>query len=556
MKILKVNMTEKSLFTETLPDGKVLGGRGLVDEFLIASNAAMCHPLSFDNILVFAPGLFAGTNISSSGRMSVGAKSPLTGGIKEANVGGTAAHKLGRLGIQGIVIGGKSDQWQILLISKEGASFEAADGLIGLTNYTACKKLIERYGSKIGIIITGSAGEIGLPNSTVAVTDTNGYPSRHAARGGLGAVMGSKRLKAVIIEEEGAPIRKGNVEDAFRQAAKELSNAIFNGPFTKMLNTMGTPVFVDMDNERGSLPTHNHRLGSFDKVRNLNAEAFLATVKANGGSMGHGCMPGCAIRCSTIYHDPEGHYLTSALEYETIVLLGSNLGINDLDAIARMDRRCDELGLDTIEMGCTIGVLNDVGLFKFGDFARAEALIEEIAHGTPMGRIMGSGVAIAAKVFGIDRVPAVKGQGLPGHSARSIKGWGVTYATSPQGADHTAGAVLEDPLSPQGQHERSRNSQINMAAFDCTGLCQFTFLARNPIHIIPAINALYGVEWTIENYLEMGRKVLREERTFNQRTGFGQEADRLPYWMTKEPLPPTNAVFDVSEEDLDSVFNF
>jgi aldehyde:ferredoxin oxidoreductase len=280
----------------------------------------------------------------------------------------------------------------------------------------------------------------------------------------------------------------------------------------------------------------------------------MELVKARGGAMGHGCLPGCVVRCSPIFHDSSGKFLTAALEYETISMLGSNLGIADLDAIARMDRRCDDLGLDTIEMGCTIGVLNDAGLFRFGDAARAEELIEEIAKGTPMGRILGSGVALTAKVFGIERVPAVKGQGIPAHAARSSKGWGVTYATSPQGADHTAGAVLEEPLSNAGQGERSRKAQIMNASLDATGLCQFTFLP--PKLIVPMINGLYGVNWTVEEYLEMGKEMLRQERAFNFKAGIGPGADRLPEWMTREPLSPTRAVFDVPQEDLDSVFNF
>ena len=556
MRILHVNMTERKVTSEPLPEGRVIGGRGLVDEVLTTGNVATVHPLSSDNVLIFAPGFFAGTNLVTSGRMSVGAKSPLTGGIKEANVGGTAAHKLGRLGIQGIVVEGKSQQWQLLIVSKDKVSFESADEIVGLTNYPACEKLRQRYGSKVGIMMTGPAGEMALANSTVAVVDTNGYPSRHAARGGLGAVMGAKRLKAVIIDEGDAPWRKGMREDAFRDAAKELAKMIRNNPACQSLNTMGTSFFVDPDNGRGSLPTHNHRLGSFDQVSSINAGGFLAKIKASGGSVGHGCMVGCGVRCSNIYHAPNGSYLTSALEYETISLLGSNLGIADLDAIGRMDRRCDELGIDTIEMGCAMGVLNDVGLFKFGDVARAEALIEEVAQGTSMGRIIGSGVEVVAKVFGIDRVPAVKGQGLPGHSARSMKGWGVTYATSPQGADHTAGAVIEDPLSPLGQQERSRKAQIHQAVFDSTGLCNFTFVARNPGPIVPLINGLYGIDWTVEDYLAMGKEILRKERAFNRKAGFGSGADRLPHWMTKEPLPPTQAIFDVSEGDLDSVFNY
>ena len=556
MNILRVNMTESKATIEFLPEGKVVGGRGLVDEVLAKSHVSAVHPLSDDNLLLFAPGFFAGTKLVSSGRMSVGAKSPLTGGIREANVGGTAAHKLGRLGIQGVVVEGKSPQWQLLIISKNKIAFEPATEIVGLDNYPACEKLRKRYGSKVGIIIAGPAGEMRLANSTVAVADINGYPSRHAARGGLGAVMGAKRLKAVVIDEGNTPVRKGAREDLFRKVSKELTNVVINNPICKSLKAMGTSIFVDQGNVRGSLPTHNYHRGSFDRASNINAKAFLAKAKANGGTLGHGCVAGCVIRCSNIYNTPDGKYLTSGFEYETIALLGSNLGIDDLDAIARMDRRCDEIGIDTIEMGSAIGVLTDVGLFKFGDVARAEALIEEVAQGTPMGRIMGGGVEVVAKVFGVDRVPAVKGLGLPGHSVRSLKGWGVTMATSPQGADHTAGGVVESPLSPVGQYERSRNAQIHQAAFDCTGLCTFTFLARAPSLIVSLINALYGIDWTEEDYLEMGRAMLRNERAFNREAGFGPGLDRIPFWMRKEPLPPTNAVFDVSDEDLDSVFNF
>ena len=180
--------------------------------------------------------------------------------------------------------------------------------------------------------------------------------------------------------------------------------------------------------------------------------------------------------------------------------------------LAGWNRRCDELGLDTIEMGSTIGILNDVGLFNFGDAAKAEALIEEIAKGTPLGRILGSGVAVTAKVFGINRVPAVKGLAIPAHAARSSKGWGVTYATSPQGADHTAGPVMEDPLSANGQVERSRMSQIAVAALDSTGLCAFTFLFEAPPLIVAMINALYGINWTVEAYMGMGAELLLSRR--------------------------------------------
>jgi aldehyde:ferredoxin oxidoreductase len=554
MNLLRVNMTEGKISLEPFPKDKILGGRATIDSLLTRYGSPTAHPLSEQNIFIVAPGILAGTSAPQSGRLSVGGKSPLTDGIKEANVGGTAAHKLGRLAIMGILVEGKAKEWQVLKINSQGASLEKAAGIVGLTNYPACERLRQKYGDKIGIIIIGPAGEMKLANSTVAVTDPEGRPSRHAARGGVGAIMGAKGLKAVVIDDEGGSLRKAVQEEAFREAAKKAAEAIQNFPLREGIHNMGTALFVNVDNGRGSFPTRNHREGSFEKAANIGPAKLVELVKARGGAMGHGCLPGCVVRCSPIFHDPSGKFLTAALEYETISMLGSNLGIDDLDAVARMDRKCDDLGLDTIEMGCTIGVLNDAGLFSFGDAAKAESLIDEIAKGTPLGRVLGSGVAVTARVFGIERVPAVKGQGIPAHAARSSKGWGVTYATSPQGADHTAGSVIEEPLSNKGQAERSRKAQIMTAALDATGLCLFTFLM--PKLIFPMINALYGISWTVEDYLDMGKEMLRQERAFNLKAGIGPEADRLPDWMSKEPLPPTQAVFDVPEEDLQSVFHF
>ena len=556
MSILRVDMSQKTVMSEADPKGRILGGRALVDHLLIEYGAPTAHPLSQESLFIVAPGLFAGTAAPQSGRLSIGARSPMTGGIKEANAGGTAAHKLGRLGIMGIMVEGKSNDWQILKVKNQGAMLEPAGDIVGLTNYSACDKLREHYGDKVGIIITGPAGEMKLANSTVAVTDPDGRPCRHAARGGLGAVMAAKGLKAIVIDDTGGKVRKAVEGEAFRAAVKEVTDATKNGPVTNALHTLGTAMWVDADNGRGSLPTNNHHLGSFEKHENINATKFTELVKDRGGSIGHGCLPGCVVQCSTVFNDPSGKFLTAALEYETIGMLGSNLGIDDLDAIARMDRKCDELGIDTIELGNTIGILNDAGLFAFGDTKKAESYLEEIERQTAVGRILGSGVAVTAKAFGIDRVPVVKGLGIPAHAARSSKGWAVTYATSPQGADHTAGGVAVEHLSAEGQGDRSRTSQIRMAAFDATGLCLFTFLSAASNLIVPMINALHGIDWSEEDYLEFGKDILHQERDFNLKAGIGPGADRLPDWMTREPLPPTNAVFDVPQEDVDKVFNF
>lgn len=556
MTVIKVDMTQGKIGIEPFVEDGLVGGRAFIDHWMSKYVSPTLHPLCERNPFIIAPGLFAGTSAPSSGRLSIGGKSPLTGGIKEANVGGTVGHKLGRLGVQGIVIEGRAKEWQILKLDAKGATLEPAGDIVGLDNYVACERLFQRYGDKMGIIITGPAGEMRLTNSTVAVSDMEGRPCRHAGRGGVGAIMGAKLLKAILVDDTGSSLRKPLDPVAFGVAVKAAIEAINSGPYRDFMHRMGTPGMIDIDNARGSLPSYNYHSGAFDKVQNIGANKIIELNQVRKGETGHGCMPGCAVRCSTTFHDACGKFVTASLEYETLVMLGANLGIDDIDAIARMDRNCDGLGIDTIEIGSTIGILNDVGLFEFGDSEKAEALIEEIRKRTPLGRILGSGVELASRVFGIDRVPAVKGQAIPAHSARSMKGWGVTYATSPQGADHTAGSVVAELLSPFGQVERSRLSQIINTAIDATGLCQFTFLFKNPAPVISMINAFYGLNLTMEDFNEIGMRMLRQERAFNIEAGIGPCADRLPDWMRNEPLPPTNAVFDVSQEEINEFWKF
>ncbi len=546
-------------FPEETPTDKMRGGRAIIDMVMTGLPSARLHPLAEGSPFIVAPGFLAGTSAPSSGRLSVGGKSPLTGGIKEANVGGTAGYKLGRLGIQAIIVEGKAGEWQVLKIDRKGASLLPAGEIMGLDNYDACERLRERYGRTVGIIIIGPAGERLYANSTVAATDLDGRPCRHAARGGVGAIMGAKRLKAIVIDDTGAPLRRAADKKAFHEAVKTATETIRTGALGGILAASSTAFFVDADNNRGSLQTHNYRMGSFDKVKSINTARFIELNRARSGTtgMGHVCSAGCVIRCSNIFYDKEGAFVTSSLEFETLTLLGSNLGIDDLDAIARMDRKCDGIGIDTIETGCAIGILNDVGLFDFGDAARAEALIGEIEKDSLMGRILGSGAEVTAKVFGIDRVPVTKGQAIPAHSTRSSKGWGVTYATSPQGADHTAGPVgAGDFLTPYGQVEISRVSQIINTALDATGLCHFTFSYKQPQILMPLINSFLGLDLTLEDFLDMGREMLRQERAFNLKAGIGPGADAVPEWMKTEPLPPTNAVFDVPEEEIGGFYNF
>ena len=554
---LTVDLEKQKIDRSDLPDNAVwLGGRALIDEIISAEVAPTCHPLGPKNKIVIAPGLFAGTTMPTAGRTSIGAKSPLTGGIKESNVGGMAGIVLGQLGIGALVIEGESSypSPQVLFIRQNSAELMEVPELKGLGNYDTVAALKERFSQKAVIICIGPCGEMKMAAATVAVTDNDGRPCRHAGRGGLGAVMGVKGLKAIVIDPEGARPRKAVDAPAFSKAVKEYTKIIQSSKNAAFFQENGTAGLVDVSYARGSMPTRNFSAGSYEKKDAINAERLKELIGERGGSMGHPCMRGCVVRCSNIFNDPNGQYLTSGLEYETIVMMGSNLDIDDLDTLAQIDFRCDDYGLDTIEIGATLGLLAETDYFTFGDRNRAIALIEEIGQGTVLGRILGQGAVTTGKVFGIRRVAAVKGQSLPAHCARSIKGLGVTYATSPQGADHTAGFVSVDPLLKDGHVERSRVTQINVAIADSLGLCQFTGLRAEHDLFARLVGPLTGKIPTETDILSIGKNALWQERTFNTRAGFGPGHDRLPEFMNTEPLPPNDTVFDVEDQELDRVF--
>jgi aldehyde:ferredoxin oxidoreductase len=319
-----------------------------------------------------------------------------------------------------------------------------------------------------------------------------------------------------------------------------------------------------MTSHFGSLPTRGFSEGYFEGWENISGETLRARLLQRGkpSTPTHACMVGCAIQCSNVYATEAGEILTAPLEYETIGLMGSNLGIDDLDTIARLNHEANDLGLDTIDTGAALGVAGRAGILPWGDGAKALALMDEIRRGTALGRILGSGAAIAGKVLGVEQVPVVKGQAMPAYEPRVIKGTGVTYATSPQGADHTAGLTIRakvDHLNPEGQAKLSRKVQISMAGYDTLGVCIFAgfgFAAAPKDTIARLLRARYGWEDVDEGILaELGKQTIALEREFNRRAGFTPADDRLPEWMTREPVPPTGAVFDVPEEDLDTIFD-
>lgn len=574
MRILRINMTNQTANFEEWGQYEGLAGRALTSAIVSKEVDPLCHPLSVDNKLVIACGLLGGTASAMSGRVSVGCKSPLTGGIKEANAGGQAGQVMARLGIIGIVLEGKpeGDDTYKIFINKDGVKIEKDNSLKMLPNYDLIDKVKKEYGDKIACISIGPAGEMKMAGASVAVTDMELRPTRHAGRGGVGAVMGSKGVKVIILDDTGTTPRQPKNPEAFKDANKRFVSGLQSHPVTGQgLPAYGTNVLTNIINEVGAYPTYNFKEGRFAGARNISGEVQAELEKKRGGNPTHGCHRGCIIRCSGIYHDKDGHYLTKQPEYETVWALGGNCGIDDIDKIAMMDFLCDNYGVDTIEMGATIGVAMEAGLLKFGDADGAINLLHEVGKGTYLGRIIGNGAAFTGRAFGVERVPVVKGQALPAYDPRAVQGIGVTYATSPMGADHTAGYSIAlnvlktggfvDPLKPEGQVELSRNLQIATAFIDSTGMCLFIAFALldqpdTNKALIDMINAFYGWNMTDKDITEYGKKVLKYERDFNLRAGFTKEHDRLPRFFYKEPIPPHNVVFMVKDEELDQVFNW
>ncbi len=574
-KILRVNMSDLSVENQDVPERyRGLGGRGLTSAIVADEVEPTCSPIGPSNKLVFAPGLLGGTNCANSGRISVGAKSPLTGGIKEANSGGQAGGYLSRLGIAAIVVEGLREDGKLykLYVGKNKCELSPADDLKGLGTYATVDKLKGAYGEKVGFAAIGQAGEWKMPAASVAFTDRELRPTRHAGRGGLGAVMGSKGLKAIVIDPAEGELAPLTDQESFKAAAKRFAKALQEHPVTSQgLTNYGTDILINIINEAGALPTRNFSSGRFEGADKVGGESLNKVTLERKGNPSHGCMSGCIIRCSGDYMDENGEYFSKWPEYETVWAWGPNCGIDNLDAIARMDRACDDFGIDTIETGNAIAVSMEGGVKAFGDAAGAEELLAEIGKGTPMGRILGSGAGAVGKAFGVRRVPVVKNQALPAYDPRAVKGIGVTYATTPMGADHTAGYAVAtnimnvggelDPLKPEGQVELSRNLQVATAAIDTAGLCLFVAFPVLDMPdaltaIVDMLNAKYGLSLTADDVTALGQKVLKIERDFNARAGFTAADDRLPEFFLREKLAPHNVVFNIPNEELDTVFNF
>ncbi|OGR17278.1 MAG: aldehyde ferredoxin oxidoreductase [Desulfobacterales bacterium GWB2_56_26] len=572
-KIFRVNMSDLSASVEEVPSGWMgLGGRGLTSTVVAAEVEPTCHPLGAGNKLVIAPGLLSGTQAANSGRLSCGAKSPLTGTIKEANSGGTSAQMLAKHGVKALIIEGlpQADKWYGLQVSAKGVTILEETELVGKGNYEVVEKLNGRLGEKCAVITIGPAGEMKLTAANISVKDP-GSRLRSCGRGGLGAVLGAKRIKFIAIEATDAKVDIAKPE-AFQQAGRAFAKALVDNPISQALGQYGTNVLVNIINEAGGLPTRNFTSGQFAGHESISGETMHDLIVERGGRPKHNCHPGCVINCSQIYPGKDKKYLTSGFEYESIWAMGADCCVDNLDHIAEADHLMDDLGLDTIETSVAFGVAMEAGVLSFGDGAGVcRMLREEIGRGTAIGRIIGCGAGSVGRAFGVTRVPVVKNQAIPAYDPRAIKGIGITYATSTQGADHTMGYTIAtnilgvggklDPLSKEGQVELSRNLQIATAAIDSTGMCLFiAFAALDDPNCLPAlidmINARFGIALTADDVTNLGKTILKTERGFNLAAGFTSHDDRLPEFFRHEPIAPHNVVWDIPDAAIDSFWNF
>jgi aldehyde:ferredoxin oxidoreductase len=565
--VIRINTRTRSILRETVSeDDTKWGGRGYISHLLLKEVPPACEAVGRYNKLIFSQGLLADTSVTTAGQMSIGGKSPLTGGVKESNVGGFAARKLSRLGIKALVFEDTptTPSTDVLFISPMDMRLDSMPELKGKLVDETISLLRQKYGKGIGIFCIGPAGEMMMYGAGIASPDSDDVQIRYAGRGGLGALMGSKGVKAIVLDDRGSDYKAlYSDREAFQKAAKWLIDALRASPKTENRHVYGTPAILALANEVGLLPTRNFSSGQFEFADDINGEKVRQEIVSRGGQgkSGQPCVPGCIIQCSNIFPDKKGKKIVASLQYENISLLGSNCGIGNLDDIAELNHLCNQVGVDAIETGAALGVAMEAGVIPFGDAEGARDLVRQIGEGSYLGRILGNGAQITGRVLGVRRVPVIKGQAIPGYDPRALKGNGVTYTTSPMGADHTAGNAFEtlktmDPLKPEGQVDASKRLQLRAALLDTLGLCLFVRppFVQNPEKFCELLYGRFGWKMDVRDVMGMAYDVLKMEREFNRQAGVSEEFFPMPEFMCDEPLPPNNAVFDVPMEHMKSMW--
>ena len=537
----------------------LLGGRTLSSHLVSEEIPADCDPFGKRNKLFFCNGALSGTIVSSSDRVSIGSKSPLTGGIKESNAGGIVGVRMSQQGLRTIVLEdapAKDSEWKIVVIGKDKTELLDGNFLAGKGVYEKSDLLSERFGKKAGCITIGPAGENLLFASGIACSDPHGVCSRYAGRGGLGAVMGSKRIIAMVILDDGEEKPQYADKQAFQEASKRIVTLLKENPVSTKFTKYGTAAMVDICQALKVLPTRNFTSGTMEGAEKINAQTMYDTIKERGGDgrTQHACMNPCAIQCSNVYPDQDGKLLCSPIEYETMALMGSNLCLKNLDTIARMNRIANDAGVDTLDCGAAIGVAMEAGLAEFGDGEAAITMMEEILNVTPLGRILGSGVKIAGKVLGVRHVPHVLGQALPAYEPRGTKGMAMTYLSSPMGADHTFGFTLrdeEDPITKEGKVALSKKFQLIGSRMDAMGMCNFVrYSVRDDMSpLLDLLKARYDVVISASEFDDFVKDTLRMEHQFNSDAGITALDYRFTETFYDEAQLDTGEKIDITDQE-------
>jgi aldehyde:ferredoxin oxidoreductase len=560
-----IDLTDRTIAKRELHGEDIVrAGRYLIARTLLDRGAATVDPLSPANPLIFSAGPFAGSSFSNANRTSVGCRSPLTGGVKEANGGGTFGYGLGQLKIAGFTLQGAAPDWVVLHFTKDGGlDFDDARPYLGKGNFEANAMLQARYGKKTAIALCGPVGEyLGLI-AGIAFTDKDGRPARLAARGGVGAVMGSKKVKAIVLDLDRIPPfhESRKVNAAIKDYARMLQADGVVANFYAKVGTMG---MADVQNQMGGLPVRNFSAGQLADVTRGETFKMGGTYigplnTSRGGEQTHACMPGCVIQCSNVYHDASGKEVVSPVEYETLGLLGSNCGLTEPDDLAQLNFVANDLGVDTIETGATLAVLMEAGLGAFGDARFMADCLAEIRQGTEKGRLWAQGTARVGEHYRVQRVPVIKRQAISAYDPRVVEATGITMMATAQGADHTAGnlpRLKSREMDAESLISQSLVAQTSAAATDSLGLCIFgrTVTETQLDFLAGAINAAHGTDLKPDFFAALGQETLRLEAEFNRRAGFTERDDELPAFFYTEALPPTNQVARFHGADVHGMY--
>ncbi|MHA1580628.1 MAG: aldehyde ferredoxin oxidoreductase family protein [Candidatus Freyarchaeota archaeon] len=552
--ILRVNLSAGAIKTEPIPDElvrKYVGGRGLSAKILYDELDPKVDPLSPDNKLIFAVGPLTGTNAPSGGRYEVSCKSPLTGTITGANSGGQWGPHMRMAGVDVIIFEGKAEKPVYLQITDGEYELKSAEKLWGLDTHKTTDTLRSELGEDYRISCIGPAGEK-LVRMACVINDKHRAPGR----GGVGAVMGSKNLKAIAVK--GTQKVEVADEEAFKKAREDaLKKLKENSVTAEGLPTYGTAVLVNIINENGMFPTRNFQTGVFPEADKISGETMAETILTKRAA----CFA-CPIGCGRVTEVKAGKYKSAGEgpEYETIWAFGSQCGVDNLEAIAKANYLCNELGLDTISMGSTIGCAME--LYQRGKVSK-DAAGRELNWGDPdviveftektakregFGDDLAEGSLRLAEKYGAPEISmSVKGQELPAYDPRGAQGQGLQYATTNRGGCHVRGYMISpeilgipeklDRFSIEGKEVWVKNFQDLTAVIDSSGMCLFTSFALGAQEYAALLASATGIDWTGDELMVIGDRIWNVERLFNIKAGFTAEDDTLPPRLLKEPMP-------------------